>query len=663
MIETALNLLNGNSIINDKLPAIIEVFVEFYGEENRPHIEELFNNMEIICFNKPSEKEYILNHTIDEIKDKYYEIFYNKYHIGKDDKHRNEYLPNTMLSKGYSLLDKYQEYLSKKNMSQEEKYQETVSSFMDLLNNRYGYKGTFKDILAMKGTPAIDKFLSKVPQFLRPYIESCIADEYVDIDEQQKKKQLVDKLSSIYPEVTMSNFDELYANRANNVLCNLDSMLEDFCNMKHSFLEEVKPLLPYLEYCQKCKALETEIDEKTLANIILSFQDLMPQEEIEELKKRLSSNKKMSFYGLPTIESYFSTSLSYISPMSCFSSESESILRGDPENWRVDSIKHDRIRYFNKKGINKGTNYDDYANDLNCQALIPETDVVDKILQAREKGKEQSTMEYYRSLPDYKEIRERIISRNPVSDDYGWDENTYENTLMCVCPNITKDENGTHLLPLGIFRLDLSKLDAIDAYIMHELNHIYELKLIKENEDSIEYQSGWDSIVQPKHIKDEVTLKKDESKRDYELFNEIINELISQDLTRLMHDNGIYLFSKKDNARISNKTSYESTMFIIRDFYKLYYDDIIASRRSKSLDKLIAKVGEDNFNELNGLFNVFNEHFSGMKVYTLYKQLNQKEDTKLTRIYNSILEKRDLIMARMLEHSKEYDLNEAPKMS
>ena len=49
MNEKILKLINANNIINQKLPAIIEAFITFYGENHRERIIDKFKNMQIIC--------------------------------------------------------------------------------------------------------------------------------------------------------------------------------------------------------------------------------------------------------------------------------------------------------------------------------------------------------------------------------------------------------------------------------------------------------------------------------------------------------------------------------------------------------------------------------------------------------------------------------------
>lgn len=656
MIEDSLKLLNGDETFISKLPAIIEVFVQFYGEENRSYIEERFNSIIPICFNKPEEKRYIIQEVQDKVKERLYESFTQKYGLTKDN--ISKYLPYTLDSRCYTILEKYEEYKQRREMPSQAKYEDSKKDFMDTLSGRYKYPYPFEHIKS-KSPEELEKFLNKLPEYLQYQLKSLLSTPYVDWQEERLKEQIIKLLQEQFPEITPENFEEMYANRSNNCLSNLDNQLEDFISLRAEYREALAPFKPYIEYVEKCKLLEKEISEKHFVNLILEYKDYLPEEEVQELCRQRDNNERLSFYKMPTIDGYFNSDLSFKTDIESFSRENEQILKNSaPDDWRLSSIRYDRIRFYKKQGINLGDDYEAYEQDPRCAEVRPPVDLVHRIVEAKKAREEQAKIEFYESLPDFKLVNERIRQAGITHEQPGFDPNTYENTLMCICPNTKEVDGVVSLAPLGVFRLTISHIDTLDAYIMHELNHVYELDLIEDTPTYTKYTSGWDIIVEPKHNDRAVTLEKNEEKRGYELFNEIINELISQDLSELLHQNGVYLFSSPENAKIKNKTSYEGTFFIIRDFYKMYHDEIIASRRSNNMEVLFKKVGEDNFNELNNLFHIFNEHFSGMKIYNVLSQLKDGKDTELTRIYNSIVEKRDIIMAKMIEHTKEYELSQ-----
>ena len=60
MNEEILKKINAKDTINNKLKIIIETFIKFYGEEERKHIENVFNHIEIIPYCTPEEMDLMI---------------------------------------------------------------------------------------------------------------------------------------------------------------------------------------------------------------------------------------------------------------------------------------------------------------------------------------------------------------------------------------------------------------------------------------------------------------------------------------------------------------------------------------------------------------------------------------------------------------------------
>ena len=97
--------------------------------------------------------------------------------------------------------------------------------------------------------------------------------------------------------------------------------------------------------------------------------------------------------------------------------------------------------------------------------------------------------------------------------------------------------------------------------------------------ENVRYCSGWD-VVEEGIVKTEEEVDNsydDGTHRDYELLNEIINELLAQDITRTMHEAGIYLYSSPENAKNNGATSYQYAARLVIDFYNEFKPLIIES--------------------------------------------------------------------------------------
>lgn len=118
----------------------------------------------------------------------------------------------------------------------------------------------------------------------------------------------------------------------------------------------------------------------------------------------------------------------------------------------------------------------------------------------------------------------------------------YEEGLTCILPNIIKDNDKTIEKTMMFINMSDS-IENLDASILHEFNHLYEL-MYNYNGDLLYTMFGWDYSKAIYDSSKEVYVY-DEShtnKREYELFNEIINDLISQEIGKKCIQKEIILY-------------------------------------------------------------------------------------------------------------------------
>ena len=129
--------------------------------------------------------------------------------------------------------------------------------------------------------------------------------------------------------------------------------------------------------------------------------------------------------------------------------------------------------------------------------------------------------------------------------------------------------------------------------------------------------------------------------------NEVINELIAQEITSKMHQQGIYIFDKPQTI-IKSQSDYALANFIIQDFYEKYKMDIIKSR-IEGISHIEAKVGRENFQRLNRLLTKFEE-----EIYTTnsLEFNNSKHNSKFAK---TTLEFENEVK-EILKQMEEYDM-------
>ena len=114
-----------------------------------------------------------------------------------------------------------------------------------------------------------------------------------------------------------------------------------------------------------------------------------------------------------------------------------------------------------------------------------------------------------------------------------------------------------------------------------------------------------------------------------------------------MHENNMYVFDNPQNSKTTHTTSYEHSLFLVKDFFNEFKDKIIESRRNGNIEAIFQEVGKENFDELNSLFEIYFENFSGFKIYNLISSLRNKEDNEMTRIYYDLVDRKNKIMDKM----------------
>ena len=124
--------------------------------------------------------------------------------------------------------------------------------------------------------------------------------------------------------------------------------------------------------------------------------------------------------------------------------------------------------------------------------------------------------EYYTSLEEYKINSERIEKAGLLDKDHGYNANAYERSGTFVTTNIKQTENG--IIMYSMLCLSIGGLsNYLDAALIHELNHVYELTL--KNIEGNKYYGicGWD-IVDGEYsnkAQEVVSLENRETKREY----------------------------------------------------------------------------------------------------------------------------------------------------
>ena len=475
------------------------------------------------------------------------------------------------------------------------------------------------------------------------YIDGTVKTDY-------NKQNVVNFLKQIHPETTIENLDELI-----NVgtFHSIDIIVPIYRQIYEKYQEYKKEIKPYIDYYNGCINLKSSLEKKYIKKMIEELKNVYTETEYQQIQDRFNRGYFSSIRDINAkTKNYTGYYLGSKPLIEAFSTENDEILLHG-KKWSQDSIKRDRIEYFKNFGLDLGDNYEAYINHPQAKSLIPSKELVERIINTNKEMYHQMMNEYYTSIPEYQKNRARIDELGLLDKEDGYDAGAYEAQATAITTNLKLIDGKYVEHPLLLMYMG-SMEEYYDSSLIHELNHVYELCLQNIKEDYYTMTCGWDIVDGNinNHSNEEVSMHERREKRNYELFNEIINELIAQEISEILSQSGVYIFNTKENKKIKGGTSYESTMFIVREFYDTYKDVIIESRKNGNIHTLFEVVGKENVEALNQLFHEYHENFNGFIRLQVYEDLKNGVETEKTKKLKDIVERKNIIIAQMEEHSK-----------
>lgn len=362
-----------------------------------------------------------------------------------------------------------------------------------------------------------------------------------------------------------------------------------FQELKNRFQALQNQYHDYHEYNSRMEEFDDKLTTKYNQKLLADFTSLLPEEYKDRVKE---THEWQNLVG---------DILEGIGLIDFFSAEMSERLsdRLTPPSQK-NNIIHARISYFQTLGFDYGEDYEAYISDSRCQKLIPDQNVINLIEDKRDKyffakEKEASLLTF-----DYQSIRNQIDAEDLLFKKDGYDYELISDPCNCIYTNVKKVRGEYRDYP--IIYISMTQLPegngSLDETLIHELNHRFEMDLLVIDENGFTTKNGWEEIYDGFSVDDEAY-------REYELLNEAINELIAQDITKKMHELGLYIFDTEGTV-VRETSDYAAVNFIVRDFYNKYKDDIIKSRTDiGGIEHIKGKVGADNLDALNDLVNKY----------------------------------------------------------
>ncbi len=642
--------INSPQILNNSIQTMIDIFTKFYGEENRDYITEKFHHMILFSYYDEKDLEKWLFRLKTNISDQFLEEVFHNFEIGTDE---NERKKHTMGLPIYSFehypINNVCNYIRIAKIKSKEEQEEYARLKLYNYLKEWVSDISYEDFKDKKVTK---EQLDKLPlPITKSNIEYYLEFDIEDVIEFEKDLS-VEELEAWYSDVTPSNIDELIQEGTFDKLLEIGDAFQKKYEEYHTNYE--KRINQYEAILEKEKELHDKIESKYYKAYLLETKKYLNQEDQERIDRELASSETVNIYNVSLV---LGSCLKDTRCIDFFDEASEADLKNPTiKEYRKETIQRNRIRFFQYKGINLGNHYEDYVNSDECKKIWPDEEMLTDIRNKANHYKNKANIEFYSSLPIYKEAMKRLEGKDIMVKGEVFLPYIFTNKSICVLTNMEKKEEKN--IPCPVLCLHIENDDTDDLDLIHELNHIFEYTLLSTDENIVEEISGWD-LIKSRLASDSRepvdTLAPEGEKRQYELLSEVVNELIAEKITKQMHDNGIYIIDDAEHYQNSGSCLYTRFEDLIHEFIEEYWDLIVESRRNNNMHVLLDQIGKENFDELADLFTKVNERFMDNEYEQLRKDLKKQVDNDAVREFNKYKEKIHTIFMKMKEYTNSHE--------
>ena len=637
MIDRIKTFLNCDEELQKKIKIYIEYFVRYYGEDKREEIEKKLSQAVYIGYVTPNNKKRFIRKLKKSESDKLQQelVDKNRLSLTKEDLFSGHSFDNMVLLPLYELT-KLKELHDKGKKQREREFFEEGYEF----TSRYVKNLTKLKYLTLK---SVDQLPIKLPEILESNIRFYLDKDNAEEEYKRCFERNLPLLRKIDPKIT---FDKLKDFFKDDRVKHLIAMYEAALMQYELFLNDEKELISSAEQTEQ---LERLLNDKYYLLYLKENIDLIPESERKPIYDYIEGKTKNIFVN-DYINNILGFNLNSTSLLEYFSEENDKAIEDCKIDWKIKTIKEKRIKYFKTIGIDLGNDYEKYIENDECLKKWPSKETIKRVVDSRKKYFNKFNNEYFDSIKEYKIIRERIENLELLDKNDSFNAKLLTDSATFISPNIRLTDNGYDTHSLFVICFDDIDSDTLDHHIVHELNHLYEVNLSSFTNKSYEVIVGWDystGEVEEERENEVDTINVKRPKRSYELFNEIINELIAQEISEMMHNDNVTVFDVPGNSRYKRTTSYEDYLILVQSFYSEFKDKIIESRKNGNFEAIYNEIGEDNFNELNELIKDFYHNFEGMKIYSLRSSLKKEEDNEMTRTFYEMILKRNQILEKM----------------
>lgn len=595
--------------IEELRPKIIDTIVEVYGERHRAQIEDRLNNLYINSYVTANDVQNDYNtkksHFVSMLSVKFLR------NIGMDISKETE---DEVYKRGtFALSEEHKEVL---------KQYFGTSNFID-----YGKIFSFDDKLINSEN---------------------------DYANRMHKSNRCEILKAMGLEISPENYDEVIQTKQGqeclNRVMDIYKVASECKNEYNQFNEDNKD---YIEYLEKVKKYEQELKYKYMTEYATQILPYCDKELGAKIEEALAKNYTSDYRFTQEVDKDGIYIARYGEPLIlAFSEDAEEKLAKD--NFDSHLVKSDRVKYFKAKGLDLGNNYEDYENSEDAKKLLPDKELVETLYTIKKECDKEMDMEFFLNTGNYEACKRNILAQGiKIQDNFC--KEFVENGVTCIVPNVRQDADGNYSL-FNIVHLPLVKIlpEYKDVQIIHELLHTVESSMKQLSKDEIYFKFGFDEVVEPicknedELIVDDRQGDPNEQKRRYELFSENIHQELAIEVTRRLHEKGIYLYGDQKLAKETGSTSYERYNVVTKNFQQEYREEMIDGMMLPNRDGITELVGKENFERLNATVSEYAE----LPFYKMMDDVLSKRDTDLTRKRIELANRGKKIVVDMKEYEQ-----------
>ncbi len=527
--------------IDESIKRIIEAYTLVYGEQYRNYITDKLLKLRIFTYYNSDDIEDYSDFVKYRIACQYATKFLKK--IGsriEDESDFKKQIYPFLHSVEEAFLDDYD-------------FEELKERLPILI---FKYKDKFDEMTVNNNISLINILRQKEPSILS-------AEEYYEFlksEDLAKVRDEVNKLVEMYEDLRAEYQKALtqVAPYDNYVENENSKRLKIFSKYGHELLDEFVTLLP--------ESIQAFFLNKSYSDrLSILFGNMNTSDNSEEIYN--------VFFNLSSFELFSEEKIKLLSDKSIDYSVKNSLVE---EQIDYLSVFIPELKYYyanNYQNDNFIASYLKLLESTKIKRYVPSDKLIDKFKKLRDDKYKKAIYEYLKSRDDVSKIFKDYsivdIEEQQMILDY------IEYSFLATANLI----HGEDIMPTLFFSL----LPGCLAYcFVHECGHAID---INETGGGFEYNDDEDNIY-------------DNDYRRYELFNEIVTDIIAVEVNKKLRERDIYLFEPKEFTNLDYRYISDILVSAVYPFVSKYKQYVIDAKVNSDRGKLTNYIGTDNFEQL-----------------------------------------------------------------